>query len=264
VLAIVPHHRCEPWLEQCLSSLTRQTRPPEAIVVVDDASPAPPSDIVARFPAVTLLRARSNVGPYRMIQSVIDGTAFDAYMLQDADDWSTEDRLALQLAEAERTGAELVGTQEVRVGEPEGGASAICYPLDASRAHRLEFDCQVLHPSSLVSRDLVRRVGGFSTGFRFGADLEFQLRTHHVARIVNIASFCYFRRRRPGSLWTSSETGERSVERLKQNGLVIAQAEKNAAAVAAGRRPDLVPLRPGGPVALDHVRGPALGLTDAR
>ena len=42
VLAIVPHHRCEPWLEQCLRSLTRQTRPPDAIIVVDDASPAPP------------------------------------------------------------------------------------------------------------------------------------------------------------------------------------------------------------------------------
>ncbi len=113
VLAIVPHHRCEPWLEQCLRSLTRQTRPPEAIVVVDDGSPAPPSDIVARFPTVTLLRARENGGPYRLVQSVIDGTDFDAYMLQDADDWSTDDRLALQLAEAERTGAESARRQRL-------------------------------------------------------------------------------------------------------------------------------------------------------
>src|SRR5262249_5122751 len=176
VLAIVPHHRCEPWLEQCLASLTRQTHPLEAIVVVDDGSPSPPADIVARFPTVTLLRARENVGPYRILQTVIDRTAFDAYMLQDADDWSTDDRLELQLAEAERSGAEQVGCQELRLGDPDGAASAICYPLDASRSLRIEIDGAVLHPTSLISRDLVQRIGGFSSGLRFGAGPEFQVR----------------------------------------------------------------------------------------
>jgi hypothetical protein len=264
VLAIVPHHRCEPWLEQCLRSLTRQTRPPEAIVVADDGSPSPPRDIVARFPTVTLLRTRDNVGPYRIVQTIIDATAFDAYMLQDADDWSSDDRLALQLAEAERTGAELIGCQELRLGEPEGGASAACYPLDASGAFRLKLDCQVLHPTSLVSRDRVRRIGGFASGLRFGADLEFQSRAHHVARIVNIAGLCYFRRRRPGSLWTSPETGEHSAPRQRQTGLIIARAMKNAERVAAGRLPDLAPLSRADPVALDHVTGPALRLVDSR
>ena len=263
VLAIVPHHRCEPWLEQCLRSLTRQTRPPEAIVVVDDASPEPPRDIVARFPAVTLLRARENGGPYRLVQSVIDGTGFDAYMLQDADDWSTDDRLALQLAEAERTGAELVGTQEIQVGRPPGGASAVCYPLDASGSFRRHHDCQVLHPSSLVSRDLVQRIGGYSSGCRFGADLEFQLRAHYAARIVNIGSFCYFRRRREGSLWTSPETGERSTSRYEQDQLFMLRAKENSDRFAAGLSPDLSPLKRAGSVALDHVTGPPLRI-DAR
>ena len=173
-------------------------------MVVDDASPAPPRDIVAGFPTVTLLRARENGGPYRLVQTVIDGTDFDAYMLQDADDWSTDDRLALQLAEAERTGAGLVGAQELRVDEA-GSVAAVCYPLDAGRLLAAKPDCHVLHPTSLVSRDLVRRIGGYAAGLRFGADLEFQLRAHHAARIVNVTSFCYFRRRRAGSLWTSPE-----------------------------------------------------------
>ena len=264
VLAIVPHHRCEPWLAQCLRSLTRQTRPLQAIVVVDDASPEPPRDIVARFPTVTLLRARENGGPYRLVQSVIDATDFDAYMLQDADDWSTDDRLALQLAEAERTGAELVGTQELQLGQPPGGASAVCYPLDASDSFRRLHDCQVLHPSSLVSRALVQRIGGYSSGCRFGADLEFQLRAHHAARIVNIASFCYFRRRREGSLWTSPETGERSTLRYQQDELFVARAQENANRFAAGLPPDLSPLKPAGPVALDHVTGPPLRMAARR
>jgi hypothetical protein len=263
VLAIVPHHRCEPWLEQCLRSLTRQTRPPEAIVVVDDASPEPPRDIVARFPTVTLLRARENGGPYRLVQTLIDGTGFDAYLLQDADDWSTDDRLALQLAEAERTGAELVGTQELQVDRPPGGATAVCYPLDASDSFRRLHDCQVLHPSSLVSRDLVQRIGGYSSGCRFGADLEFQLRAHYAARIVNIGSFCYFRRRREGSLWTSPETGEHSAVRYEQDQLFMRRAKENSDRFAAGLPPDLSPLKRTGSVALDYVTGPPLRI-DAR
>jgi hypothetical protein len=42
ILAIVPHFRCEAWLPDCLESLLGQTRRPDAIVVVDDASGEPP------------------------------------------------------------------------------------------------------------------------------------------------------------------------------------------------------------------------------
>src|SRR5437763_1315075 len=42
ILAVVPHYRCEPWLEQCLRSLLSQTRPPNGVVVIDDGSETPP------------------------------------------------------------------------------------------------------------------------------------------------------------------------------------------------------------------------------
>jgi hypothetical protein len=260
VLAIVPHYRCEAWLAQCLQSLTRQTRPPEAIVVVDDGSPEPPRDIVARFPSVTLMRTRENGGPYRILQSLVEATRFDAFMLQDADDWSTDDRLELQLAEAERTGAELIGCLEIRLGEPVGGTSAVCYPLDASASFLLTPDCQVLHPTSLVGRDLIRRVGGYSAGLKFGADMEFQVRAHYAARVVNVPRFGYFRRLRPGSLWTSTETGEHSEVRQRHNAAILAKADQNAQRVAASLPPDLAPMYPAEPVPLDHVTGPVLPL----
>src|SRR6185369_2214634 len=115
VLALIPHYRCEEWLSECLESLLAQTRPLDGIVIIDDASPHPPVEIVRKFPEVTLLTAAENGGPYRLIQEVINNTRYDAYLFQDADDWSTYDRLELLLDEAERTGAELVGSQELRV-----------------------------------------------------------------------------------------------------------------------------------------------------
>jgi glycosyltransferase involved in cell wall biosynthesis len=258
VLAIVPHYRCEAWLGQCLRSLTRQTRPPQAIVVVDDASPSPPLAEVAPFAGVTLLAAAENVGPYRLLQSVIERTAFDAYMLQDADDWSSDDRLSLLLRGAERTGAELIGCQELRFDTATGFVAAHFYPPDAGhtlRTHQLQ---AILHPSSLVSRSLVSRIGGFAAGLRFGGDLDFQLRAHHVARAVNVGRFCYFRRRREGSLWTAPDTGRYSPARRQQEAAIEARAAANAERVARGQAPDLEPYRRADPVPLVHLAGPPL------
>ncbi len=258
VLAIVPHYRCEAWLEQCLRSLVRQTRPLQAIVVVDDASPSPPREIVAGFPAVTLLAARENVGPYRLVQTIIERTRFDAYMFQDADDWSSDDRLALLLDGAEQLGASLIGCQEVCFDEGSRQVQTSLYPPDGNRLLGERLMVPVLHPSSLVSRHLVTRLGGYASGMRFGGDYEFQLRAHHVARLVNLDRYCYFRRRRPGSLWTSPETGNGSPVRQNQQDQIEARALSNARRAATGRELDLAPFSRAGPVALDHICGPAL------
>ena len=118
VLAIVPHYQCDAWLGDCLDSLVRQTRPLEGIVVINDDHGSPPTDIVRHFPTVTLLASAENVGPYRLTQAVIDQTGYDAYLMQDADDWSAPRRLELLLAAAERTGAELIGCQGYRAPLP--------------------------------------------------------------------------------------------------------------------------------------------------
>jgi hypothetical protein len=257
VLAIVPHYRCEAWLGPCLRSLTRQTRPAQSIVVVDDASPTPPRDIVAAFPGVTLLCSRENVGPFRLVQTVIEKTRFDAYMFQDADDWSANDRLALLLDGAERTGAELIGCQELRFDLPHG-VSAHCYVPNAGRSLAAVQRYSILHPTSLVSRDLVGRSGGFATGLKFGGDLEFQLRAHHFGHVINIERYGYFRRQREGSLWTSPETGRHSAIRQAQVNQIVDRARANARAVALGQAPDLRPFRHAGPIALEHLLGPVL------
>jgi hypothetical protein len=84
------------------------------------------------------------------------------------------------------------------------------------------------------------------------------MRIQHVAHAVNVPRYCYFRRRREGSLWTSPETGRDSAARREQWLPVAAQAAANEARVARGEAPDLAPFRLAGPVAMDHLAGPAL------
>lgn len=258
ILAVIPHYRCEPWLRRCLRSLVSQTRPLDGIVVVDDNSGSPPVNIVEEFPNVTLLTSPFNVGPYRLIQQVIEDTNYNAYLFQDADDWSTSDRLEKLLHAAVNTGAELVGTQEFRVFEEESRLSPVCYPLDVNAALAEKPGHPLLHPSSLVRRDLVRRIGGFATGLRFGGDTEFLLRAALVGRIVNVPYYCYFRRKRAGSLTTAADTGLDSPARIELLKTLKSRAIANYAALQEGQPPCLSPLAKEEPIKLNYVIGPKL------
>jgi glycosyltransferase involved in cell wall biosynthesis len=259
VAALIPHYRCEEWLEDCLESLVAQTRPLDAIVVIDDASPQPPLETVGGFPSVTLLAAGENSGPYRLIQEVISSTGYDAYLFNDADDWSAPHRLEILLAEAQRTGAELVGSQEVRIMCPGPDAFPYAYPRDVNGALAAQPHAfPLLHPTSLVARDLVMRIGGFATGMRFSGDAEFLRRAAHAARVVNVPQYLYFRRKRPGALTTSPDTGFGSPARSRIHELLRQRAEDNAAAVAQGQAPDLEPFTKAPPVTLKHLLGPGL------
>ncbi|MEG4584543.1 glycosyltransferase family 2 protein [Microcoleus sp. MOSTC5] len=261
VLAVIPHYRCEQFLHRCLQSLVTQTRPLDGIVVIDDGSDVPPVDIVRDFPGVTLLASALNVGPYRLIQQVICQTNYDAYLFQDADDWSSSYRLELLLAAAESYGAELVGTQELRVFEDDR-VLPVLYPLNVSAALAAKPGHPLLHPTSLVSRNLVLRLGGFATGLRFSGDTEFLLRAQFAATIVNVPDYGYFRRHRAGSLTTDRATGLDSPVRLELIQQLKKRAIANSAAVRSGKLPDLRPLETAGEIELNYIAGSALESSD--
>ena len=260
VCALIPHYECEEWLGAAIASLVEQTRPVDAVVVIDDGSKVPPIATVERFPGVTLLRSTENVGPYRLAQAVIDATNFDAYLFQDADDWSARDRLEALLDVAVSSGAEMVGSQEVRLYVGTARTRPFRYPLDVNAALRQNPTAHSLqHPTSLISRELVRRIGGFATGLRFAADTEFVRRASYVARIRNADHFAYFRRQWPGSLTMAPDTGIRSRQRTALHDELSARAKANAAAVREGRAPELRPWSVGSTPQLELLAGPPLG-----
>jgi glycosyltransferase involved in cell wall biosynthesis len=257
VAALVPHYKCEEWLGDCLESLVNQTRPLQAIIVIDDASAEPPAEIVQHFPQVTLLTSLENSGPYRLIQEVINNTRFPAYLFNDADDWSSPDRLEVLLKAARKTNAEMIGSQEIRIYCDEAEAIPWCYPVDVNAAlMESPQSFPLLHPTSLVSRDLIQRIGGYATGMRFSGDAEFLRRATHAGWLVNVSEFCYFRRKRAGALTSSSETGFQSSARRETEEIIRERAVRNAAKSARNELPDLRPYKMMPPVELTHISGP--------
>lgn len=244
VLAVIPHYRCEQWLGDAIESLLDQTRPLEGIVVIDDASPDPEAvtAIAARYPQVTLLRAADNVGPYALIQQVLDATCYDAVLFQDADDWSAPHRLDTLLHTAEETGAELIGSWELRVLCDAAEVMPVTYPADASAVLAADPTAfALLHPTSLAATALIDRIGGYPTGLRFSGDAEFLWRAHHAGTVANAPAYCYYRRKRSGSLTTATDSGLQSPARLALHVRLHAAARLRHTDAAAGRPVDLRP-----------------------
>ena len=238
MLALIPHFQCEEWLDDASPRWCAQTRPLDGIVVIDDASGEPAArDRRSATRSVTLLHADRNVGPYRLVQQVIEETDYDAYLFQDADDWSAPDRLEQLLARRpSETGAELIGTQEIRVFCDEPEVAPIAWPLDV----HAQFDEQAdrvpaAAPDLRSSRATwCMALGGFASGLRFSGDAELLRRARFVARVVNVPDHCYYRRIRQSSLTTATATGLQSPERKQVMEMLWERARRNAALVAAG------------------------------
>ena len=258
VLALVPHFQCEEWLEQCLMSLAHQTRPLDAIVVMDDASDDPPVEICSAFPNVTLVQSPDTVGPYRLVQSVVGQAPFDAYLFQDADDWTACDRLELLLAAAEHHGADLIGCQQARLFHDRKNFFTMTFPLDVNWGLANAPSHGLAHPTSLVSRRLLTKIAGFSSGMGFGADSEFLNRAVFAGRVVNTPYLSYFWRGRPMSLTNSPETGHASEIRQKMKQTLYRYYWSAQRDHQTGKEVSLPPLCPSEPIALKHLCGPEL------
>lgn len=259
ILGVIPYYQAEEYLEAAVDSLVRQSRPLDGIVVIDDCSSTPPTSTLAKFPSVTLLRSEENSGPYRLIQEVISNTDYDAYLFQDADDWSAPNRLDVLLDLAVRTGKELIGSQGHRLIVDEGEVVLYQHPIDPERTFQTTPKSKpVHHPTSLVTRDLIQRTGGFSTGLPFSGDTEFLRRAATIGPIANTAEFIYVYRTRSDSLTGSEETGIHTAVRRELWAIQHPRAQWIADRVAAGLGPVLAPMAVTNPVTLAHVSGPAL------
>jgi GT2 family glycosyltransferase len=257
VLAVISFYGCEAWLHACLTSMSQQTRPPENIVVIDDCSPALPRPLLAPFPNVTLLSTARNVGPEKILNNIIAVTDYAAYLVQDADDWSAHDRLELSLQAAEDTGAELVGTQEFRFDLARQALALCAYPADVNLAMAHRIAHHVLHGASFIARALAVKIGGFDERLKLCADIDFIARAWHAGRIVNLPSFCFFRRVRAGSLTSHPLTGYQSNARRLEEKFTLVRGNRNLDLARAGQPPKITVTQKE-PVGFIYHQGPKL------
>lgn len=226
VTVVLPHYGCERYLRDAVESILRQEVDLD-LWIVDDCSPdrrwLDAIEDLAADQRVALFQTTRNVGHYRIKNSLLPMLRSRFIAFQDADDVSHPGRLRAQLAELRRTGAAMIGTGFVYLSET-GEALAIKRMVKHCNAWlRLGKSFVLLHPTSLVRREVFDAIGGFDGTARVAADDDFLLRASRVFPIRNVPAPLYSYRTRADSLTGSVDTGHRSTLRQRYRDALLAR-----------------------------------------
>jgi len=184
VAVVMPHRGREDHLQAALASVSR----------ADCA------------PRTYLGRDVEGVGHFVILQQLIERAAEPFLVFHDSDDVSCADRFTTLRAAFDETGADRVGSHELRVDEIEGTVRPVRFPLDVNAALAVAPGFAQLHPTTMVRREAFLAAGGFSTHHRFANDTQFLYRSFFSMRLRNVDGFLYVRRRHPGAVTVRPET----------------------------------------------------------
>ena len=230
VSVITPAHNAEAHLAETLDSVLAQRYDDYEVIVADDASTDATAELAAGYgDRVRCVRSATNLGPAGARNLALEHASGELVALLDADDLWLPDYLTEQVAlydreQRRRPGVGIVGCDAYELG-PEGrregtwskrvGASA--RPTLTRMLHSNE-----IFVSALAPRELVIRLGGFSTECWGSEDHDLWLRileNGHRA-VVNPRPLAVYRVAEGsisanvlGMARTSQRTFERALER---------------------------------------------------
>lgn len=156
------------------------------------------------------------VGPYVVRNRLIEQSNDELIFFQDSDDISCADRFEHLSDYMKKSDCQLCGSHELSLDYYERTVRAIRFPIDVTAALNDGPWHSLLHPASAITRRAFYDCGKLSEERTFGNDTKFLLNSFFILKnIKNIDEFFYIRKRHPGTLTTSVDTGIGSETRKK-------------------------------------------------
>jgi glycosyltransferase involved in cell wall biosynthesis len=177
ISAVIPYYNRARFIDECLASVFAQTRAPDEIIVVDDASEAAQRRHLDRYaPRVRIVDQPRNGGVSAARNAGIRAATGDWIAFNDSDDLWAPDKLAIQLDHVTRhPGCDGVHSA-VRAFHEDGRAS-VSDPI----APRLTLadalhDNMIRVQSLLIKTEVMRAIGGFDESLRCCEDDDLGIR----------------------------------------------------------------------------------------
>lgn len=199
VSVVMPCYNGADYLAQALESALAQTHRPDQIIIVDDGSKDGSADLVRRYIAlhpgrgIELLQ-QPNAGEPAARNAGI-AAAKGAWVAQlDTDDWWEPDKLEKQLAAAQAAGPDCVLVHTGVVGHfPDGSTGDTSKPPQSSRTGRctkaLLDPTSIGHPSIMVRRDALNKIGGYDPTFRQACDIDLYFRLSAIGTFAFVPEY---------------------------------------------------------------------------
>jgi len=241
---IIPNYNRAGLIGETLENILRQTRAPDELIVVDDGSTDDSVAEIARFGDRVRLIQQANAGPGAARNRGLAAATGEFIQFFDSDDLCSLNKLEIQVATLERTGADLVYGPWVQARLAEGRAHVAELPLQQRalpdgrsplswflRGWIIVFQC------CMVRRSLLDRVGPYRTDLIVGEDGELLFRMLLAgARIVHAPEALVLYRLHFGAQLSRGGIADtrRAADWLRHAEIIEAALEEAAGAAAPG------------------------------
>lgn len=216
-------HNGGAYLRPAVQSILAQTYGNFRFLVIDDASTDDTAEILRAYrdPRMEVVRLSRNVGQTAALNLGFRRIRTDWVARMDADDYSTSERLAEQMAAVSESPAiACVGTGIWEFhADPQRWETVILRPASHSAIWQAELlGSGIIHGSILVRRDAVLSVGGYAESYRYASDRVLFLHLLRRYHAVNLQKPLVGLRRHPGQDSFSLRAADEYVE-VYQNAL---------------------------------------------
>jgi GT2 family glycosyltransferase len=192
VSVLMPVHNAGPYLARAVESILSQTYVDFEFVIIDDGSTdrsgATLEQYAARDRRIRLV-SRRNTGYTIALNELLGLARGDLIARMDADDVALPHRLARQVAFLQEHAEIVCAGSAVQFIDAAGRLLRTGHPgmeHEEILARALNGDCALNHPSVLMRRAAVLRVGGYRPEFEPAEDLDLWLRLGEVGRLINL------------------------------------------------------------------------------
>ena len=194
ISVVIPVYNAAKYIRPAVESILRQDLAPTEIIVVDDGSNDGTRDIIhgytRRHPTLRLIEA-AHGGGSRALNIGIEAAKSEWVAVMHGDDIALPQRLRRQLDAARQhpevvvwgTHAYLMSTDGCILGVSRFGPRSV---EEFNRIWSAGRDVLVLHPSAMLRREVVLRVGGYDPGITTAEDLDLFMRMAHHGPVVTV------------------------------------------------------------------------------
>lgn len=206
VSVIIPAYNVQAYLSRCIESILNQTYKNIEILICDDASTDDTWQVATRYQdrRIRAYRNSSNQGVAASRNFLLSKASGSIILLQDADDWSHEERILQQVNALAADGALLCcGTQYVKVDKYGKKIFESSLPLSYDEIRQGIPDAFPFLCASIAFRkNALERVGGYNTFFGSDGneDIYFVARLVLAGKFENLSSHLYYYRLNEHSL----------------------------------------------------------------
>lgn len=227
ISVLIPVYNASRYLRQAVESILGQSYESFEIIAIDDGSTDISLKILYEYAAKdgrVQIISRPNSGIVGALNDGLSECQGEYIARMDADDWAHPERLARQIGFMQNEAEIVACGTAVHFTDPKGRPVKPC-PRPTRHKDIVDLLLKgdggaIIHPTLMVRRDAINKIGGYRNKALWIEDLDLYLRLSEIGKLANLEDYLLLYRQHPNSVNASKS----NPIRLQRKNTIMAEA----------------------------------------